>query len=151
MFSDLLNSPHISIHMCIKHKWDGLNISLLFSLSLPHHYLPFWASLANFRLPSLLEPPTYSFQQLFKVSTFSKRPLRMCGGNMLILFDFWNGSSVFLIHWQHGWLLMKKWCGFQWTLGGHTLNPEPVGLVGKYLPPKALKWRGHHLRYYIIH
>lgn len=48
---------------------------------------------------------------------------------------------------------MKPRCGFQWTWGEHIykLDPEPTGLLGNYLPSKALKWREHHLRYYILY
>lgn len=95
----------------------------------------------------------HSFRRLFKVITFSKRPLRKRRRNVLTFFDFLRFSSALLIHWWHGSPHMKPACAFQWTWGEHIykLNPEPMAFVEKYLPSKALKWREHHLRYYIIH
>lgn len=123
VWTDPTSPRWLLIHVCIKHKWDGLNISLMASLTLSHHHhnLPLWASLAHFCPAPVF---FHSFQRLFKVITFSKRPLRMRSGNVLTLFDFWRGLSVFLIRWWHGSLHMKLQCGFQWTWGEHIYKPN---------------------------
>lgn len=156
MLSDLSKLTPISpiwlIHGYIKHEWDGLNISLMASLTLKslHHNLPFLASLAYFC-------PAPAFFILFKnYSRLLPSPKGHLGCAVEICWlssIFEGGLSVFLIHWWHGSLHMKVQCGFQWTWGEHIykLNPEPMELGGKYLLSNALKWREHHLRYYIIH
>lgn len=158
----LSDSPKLTPHLQFDSSFMcALNINEMDSIShswLLWHFTSPPQQRAFLSLRSLFQPhsifsPLHSFQRVFKVITFSKRPLRMRSGNVLTLFDFWRGLSVFLIHWWHGSLHMKLQCGFQWTWGGHIykLNLEPMGPVEKYLPSKALKWREHHLRYYIIH